>query len=1336
MVTANFTVTPSSGFVFATDFIFSDTSYTDNKIIKKTWDLGDGTFLYDKDLITKSYNYPGVYTISLTATDLNGGITTKTAQISADYYVRDLIVFDKLPSNYANPGDFTPDPFRVKVFSTQIDQPLVLKLFAANSPSTPYEFVPEHWRFLTPTWRFTDNNFNTVTNLSVATNPIFYSNENGDVRTVGTSGIAEFYYVDDLSTGDPITKCPVVITATLETSGFSYPKDSNIYSYSGYSNNKFCVAATVWRVNNLLPNVLKVTENYLTDIFPYKWEGIKIPFVITCHNQKNNYISNILFSYPDTNYYGGLNSVVVTLSNTNGFVVDEAPLYFQSVDNNGSPKGGFIFTTITPTVTAETTVIQVSTVANFPPELVPDENEFAFPASEGANTNIWISNPTQNTLNRVFIDTYPINCDIVNYYKNNNILFDGAIATTSVPYIESTNTYNYSMSGFSGIYGICVDPADHTVIAADAELDRLYRISTTGAILSTYALSSLGDYIPNKKLFHTWTWTTPSETLSATYFTFYSPALISSNPNNYILLVGGVHQPNGIIFVDPIKNALQLKIVPPYAPGNVKIDLIEIFDPQLPSLYSSSLVSWTTASPFATTIFPLTGTIPLSADPNYYIVSVDGALQMSDTYTVDNTTKTLTLCSAAPPNTTISVLYIPTIYPPANWIYTSPVTTSIFNYGISAHPNFRADSTSQFLVNVGGVLQSPNSYNINFSNNTIVFDTPILANIPVSVTQVSVSGDISLTPAYTPSYVSLDQDRNIWVSLFNDVKLLKFDSNFNLIGTAVPDNINWPSREFTVFPQSINYEASLFGNTGTSLTTADYYVNEFFLKPPIVETDKDNSIWATYAHPLCSMIVKYNNIGSSLYEIPLPKYSVPVGLAINKQNNVWVSNSFNTSLSDGSLQLYSTTGTLMSTITGFTRPGYIAVDKFNNLWFTHGLREIGYVSTTGQVSSWLLSANNVFVPIALSAYPLYEDEEFGGIAVDVYNRVWVIDSLNNTTFVFPASTVISNVRGARILPDSIIGYYNNIDNTTTYTLTAQGYKSAQATGDWTGNKWYQKYYTGNNLSAIPLQGTSAPFSIRDFTNPAQIYRKNENFNAANYLNSLALPENLHSNTNFFDSFLGAVVGNNVLSAHEDMGQKLYERVANFTLNFADIDTCEINQLISFAEQTNTSYNSYNLNLPADIQKYLNIASISKQKLWGMQSPIPLSSESIGKELNITTAYVTAGTKIFTRNKFNNTYSFYNVPLLSALSTLPISAQSVYPLSSMDGIGLIPPFLQNYLFYDYTPVYSDTFIENIIDWSNPNTTLSPYLSSTENWIGESGTIEKTFNYLLTKNLIVK
>ena len=1045
MVTANFSVTlnpttPNPGYVNGTIFTFTDLTTSSNSIVHRTWDLGDGSFVYDVTELTKVYNYPGVYAISLTATDLIGSISTFTNSVSVDYYLRDSVEFTSLPSNYANPGSFPKTSFRVKINTAQIDQPIFLNLFAANSQSTPYQFVPEHWRFLTPTWRFTDNEFNFVTSLSVNTYPVYFNNS-----VVGLSGETEFYYVDGSSTGNPESNCPIVITATMETSGFSYPKDSNVYPYPGYANNKNTTAATTWLVNDLRPNFLKITENYLTDIFPQKWEGVKIPFLITCHNKRNDVVSDILFSYPDTNLNGSISSINVTLSNTQNFIVDESPLYFKATDENNSKTGGFLFTTLTPTSTINTTVIQASTVAFYTPDTTTD---FPFPAGEGANVNVWISNPEQDSINKILLGYYSDTCKVINSYKDRDGLYEGHVTQINVPKIDSTATYNNSISSFSGIYGMAVDPINYDLIATDTELDRIYKFNTEGTLLSTFYLSALA-----------------------------------------------IH---------------------PSASGN-----------------------------------------------------------------------------------------------------------------------------------------------------------------------------------YTPTDISLDSNLNIYVCLYNAVSVLKFDINFNYLQTLSPTGINLYN--------------TLSGN--------------YLLKPFAVETDKTNNVWVTYANPLCSLLVKYNTTGSSIYQISLPVNSEPIDLAINKNNNVWICNSYSNTLSGGSLQLYSSTGTLISTVSGFTRPSNIAIDRGSNVWFTYGIENIGYYTTTGTLSTWVLSADsNTFVPVQLSAYPILQRKELGGIAVDVYNRVWTINPFNNKTFTFLASSTIANVKGISIIPS--VSSFN------------EPFRAAQAIGDWTGNKWYQKFYSPNSVSAIPLTGTSTPFSILEFENPSQIFRINENFNTADYYKSLALPEILNQNTQFFDTFLGAVVGNSLLSSTEDLGQTVYERIANFVYNTGDIDSCNIDQLLSFAQETDTAFINYGLTLPADIKKYLDIASIPKTKLWGIQSPVPLSSESVGQQLNTQTALITAGTKIYILNKFSNEYSLFTVPLLSTQSTVPLSGQSVYPLSSMNGTGLVSPFLNSYLFFEYTPVYSNTFIENIIDWSNPNTTLNPNLSTSNNWYGETEGIEKAFNYLLTKYIIVK
>jgi PKD repeat protein len=1095
MATTSFLATPLNGSVYVTDFTFTDQTTSTSSIVARVWDFGDGTAIYNQTTPIHTYNYPGTYIVSLTSTDQLGNSGIAFQEIVVDYAIRDALQFIEIPERYANPGVPTSTTFKVGITSAQIDSPLVIKLFASNSKSTPYQLVPEKWNFLTPTWRFLDKDYNIVTSLSVDPTPLYV---NGKVA--GVSGEIEFYYVDDLYSSPPNICGSLLLSVTLETSGFNYPPDSNIFKYPSYANNKTVRTGLLWQVNNILPDYLRVSENYLTDIYPFKWDGIKIPFIATCQSSKASFLSGadsaesgIIFSYPQNNTLGSLSSISIRLINTNEYTVDEAPVYFKATDENGSASGGYIFTTVTPTTSINTTNIFVSAVAFI--DTGAQEGKFTYPYGYVPNPFVWVSNPERNTINRVTLEPYFNTCPTINEYKNNRILVEGYVRTTEVPKVELNSTYNYSMSGFSGIYGMAIDPRRYDLIATDAELNRIYKYSSLGQLLSTIELSS--------------------------------------------------------------------------------------------------------------------------------------------------------------------------------------------------------------ITNLSQISGGP-----------------------------------------TPSNISIDENYNFYVTLFNSVSVLKFDKDFNYL--------------YSLAPTGVNINAVFDGDN--------------ILKPPAVETDKDNNVWVTYANPLCSLLVKYDSTGQSLIQIPLSAYSVPVSLAITPDNNVWVANNRATNIelmsgididinsfagttsafaiSAGNLQLFSANGSLLSTVSGYINPSYLSLDRNNTLWFTHGVRNIGYIDVDGNTGSWRVNKDversiidfrpfdgiyfdeESLIITDDESYYLEADEELGGLGIDAYNRVWVIDSLTNLVYTFSAQPVIesSTVQVAKIYPDSTIGYFNNIEDTFTYTITGDYFKSAQANGDWTGNRWYQKYYKPSAVSAIPLSGVSTVFTVRPFANTSEIYRINENFNNAEYFKSLALPDTLSKNLNLFDNFFGAALGTSTPSAYEDLGQTVYERIANFVYNHSDVDTCNIDQLLSLAREVDVFAADYGLTLPSEIKKYLDIASISKNRLWGLKSPIALSALSIGPKLNTQTDYVTAGTYIYLQSKFDSKYTFYQVPQLS--STV------IYPLSSLVGYGFVQPVLANYFFYSFVPRYSENFIENFIDWNNPNTTLSPYASSTAEWYGDGGALETAFNYLLTENLIVK
>lgn len=774
---ANFTLSSDNvGFIYATDFRFVDTSSSD--VVKRIWDMGDGNFVYNEIDFTHVYNYPGVYNVTLSGFDSSNNSSTQNIELTAKSYVDDFITFSKLPKSYGLAGKPTDTPFVIYLQTFQVDKPLVVNLFAADSKSIPYSQIPSKWNFINPTWRFTtdDLGLNTVENLELSGSPI-YLTVDGKTTIVGMSAEASVYYVDSIGSGKPTVDCPLLISATLQTSGFSYPNDSNIYDYNSFANSKVSRAVTVWQVGVSFPNFMRVTGNYIDEIYSRNWTDVKIPTMITLHSYGREYNfggdietasqSNIVFTYPETNAIGQLSSIYFALSTSTGMIpisCEDAPLYFTTTDENGfNNNSGYKFTTINSSSAFDTVSIYVSTTIN---NVSAGTYNFAYPTNLAPNFFVIVPTPDIGSVSKIAYTPQPVSgaCPVVDYYRDNGLLIEGTVDKFTVPILSSNNTFNYSISGFSGIYGLAIDPYNFDIIAVDGEQDAIYKFSSYGELLSTLNLSS-------------------------------------------------------------------------------------VFDDNIPS----------------------------------------------------------------------------------------------------------------------------------------------------------VSGT-------TPSYISLDKDRNIWVSLYNSLSVLKFDNNLNLLFSITPSEIG-------------------------------IYEDDYLMKPPVVETDRNGDVWVTYSNPNSSTMVKYSSGGLIMHTISLSSNSVPTNIVVDKQNDIWVTESFNSTISGGLIEKYSTNGVLMSSISGINRPVYIALDRDNNPWFSFGVRSFGYVDRlSGNVKTWSLTpvyfnnsnnVRNIITPAFESDFDGMEDEEIGGLAVDVYNRVWVIDAITNNAYIFNADSSFDGVQGLKVINakrSPNILYYLSDDN--------------------------------------------------------------------------------------------------------------------------------------------------------------------------------------------------------------------------------------------------------------------------------------------------------------------
>jgi hypothetical protein len=921
--------------------------------------------------------------------------------------------------------------------------------------------VPDKWNFLVPRWKFINAETNEIIEdvLPIKTTPIYK-----DSTIIAVEGSASFYYVDDLATGsDPNTSCPLLITATLSTEGFSYPNETLIYPYHSYSNSEVARAVIAWQICDVVPTDLKVTENFLNDIYPIKWANVPIPVMVTCKFNPSSIesfssayaiSSTDVLSYPRTNELGSISAVdikILGLDSTE-YTVDEAPLYFRATDKNGIVDSGYIFTTVTPLVTSESLMIQVSTVAF---NQVENESEFPFPDGFPISPEVYISHPFQQNINKINVITYPEHCEDIQYYKNLGVLTDGSISYIPVPGLSSDSVANFQLSGTSGIYALTYNPVKELIYAADADQDKVYVINVKNEIIQTLSLSS-------------------------------------------------------------------------------------VFNEQ--------------------------------------------------------------------------------------------------------------------------------------SN--------------------------------TPAYISIDSNHDVWISLYDRYTLLKYDS-------------------------SLQFLSAIAQPTGMGLLSG-FDEGSPLVAPPVVETDKNNDVWACYSHPISSMLLKFDADGTHIATAEnLAFSSVPVSLAISKQNNVWVA-----CRESNEVKCYNTTGNLLSSFE-YLKPSYIAVDKQNNLWILHGYNLFSVLNTTTLAgSSWRiettpnLKVETVFTNYTpLSGYdsrdleiPMDTNEIWGGLTVDVYNRVWVVDSENNKGGVFSVFTP-KNIRVFDVKPTAEKNYIlrASSDNYVTEVNTTI-VRSAQSGGDWSGNRWYQKY--AGLYNAIPVSGVSVPFQVKDLDSSISIARVNESFDCADYFKSLALPEVLNLNTALFDGFFGAAVGTGEVS-NEEIGRIVYEKTANFVPNHADIDTANVSQLASFAEQLSVPIKTFGVDFPEEIKRLVDIFSIPKHILRGIPNLDPNVENNIGAILT-ETDLITANQYIFAKDRHHGVFHLVYVSPSETFGT-------VYQLQNLEIEGFRQPLLNNYYFFEYNIENSNGYKSNVIDWDSSNTTINYNLSTNEQWYGDDQIVELYFNKMLTKRL---
>jgi hypothetical protein len=264
-----------------------------------------------------------------------------------------------------------------------------------------------------------------------------------------------------------------------------------------------------------------------------------------------------------------------------------------------------------------------------------------------------------------------------------------------------------------------------------------------------------------------------------------------------------------------------------------------------------------------------------------------------------------------------------------------------------------------------------------------------------------------------------------------------------------------------------------------------------------------------------------------------------------------------------------------------------------------------------------------------------------------------------------------------------------------------------------------------------LSGASDPFYIYRLENFHNFLRKGEHITPYDIIKKYSHFD--LTTTPLFNSYLNAIAGSG-----DSLG-KVYDKIVNISKDTADLDLCNIDFLYDIASKMDVEIDDYGLEFPEELKRLMNFFSMPLQKLIGTRCVCNTQfscqaccgknicsicgydkKNNLGQQLTMS-SYVTAGQTILIKESGSDIFEF--LPITRTCMVRDITASPVY----QNGI-------QNYCYFNWNNFHQSNPVEGVIDYLNPNTTLSKDLSSSRDWYKDNGVIEEMINYTLTKNVL--
>lgn len=187
----------------------------------------------------------------------------------------------------------------------------------------------------------------------------------------------------------------------------------------------------------------------------------------------------------------------------------------------------------------------------------------------------------------------------------------------------------------------------------------------------------------------------------------------------------------------------------------------------------------------------------------------------------------------------------------------------------------------------------------------------------------------------------------------------------------------------------------------------------------------------------------------------------------------------------------------------------------------------------------------------------------------------------------------------------------------------------------------------NYLSNPVYSNVFSVYDMSELNEHLTIFKQNESFNLLEFYKSISAQPCLTNSDALIHDVIGQIVGD--ASSYNNLGVRIYEKIANFVKNTNDIDVCNIPFLYDMYNKFDEYISDVNYLWPEELNRLIDLLSIQYNKLVGQKNQYNCNFNNrgylhnknyginLGEELNYKTALIPLGSTIVAYEKYSKKY---------------------------------------------------------------------------------------------------